>query len=258
MEKRSDYRLLDNSRFYILVFSFLLSIVVLAGWRLRIPGDQLFHIRTQQTFGFLALLYWYVALTISPIGYVIGKQRTKHLEFARRAIGVSAFYFASLHGTVALWGQLGGPTQLGYLPSLFKWSLLGGAVAMCILLAMAATSLDRVVAFMTYRRWKWLHRLGYIGGTLAVLHVWTIGTHLAYPRIRMIGFLALFVLVGLELYRVVKLLNDKRLHLGRLEAVTLYLSLWTAVTVAVLALPALVQNYHGRHTGHGNHQGVGL
>src|SRR5690606_14648817 len=96
---------------------------------------------------------------ISPTGYVVGKHRTKHIEFARRSIGVSAFYFASLHGGIALWGQLGGFDQLKLLPDLFRWSLLSGAVAYAVLFVLAATSFDKVVSYLTFKWWKWLHRI---------------------------------------------------------------------------------------------------
>lgn len=247
---KSEYKIFNNSRFYILASSFLISVAVIAWFRLQIPSDQLFYIRTQQVFGLLCVLYWYFALTISPIGYVIGKQRTKHIEFARRAIGVSAFYFVLLHAVIALWGQLGGLSQIALLPSLFKWSLLGGAIAFSILFIMAATSLDVVVDFMTFQRWKWLHRLGYISGILAVLHIWTIGTHLAYPSLQWLAFIALAILAALELYRVTKLINDKYLHLDAAEKTMVWISLWTVVVLGIALIPKTVPNYHSRHTDH--------
>jgi sulfoxide reductase heme-binding subunit YedZ len=245
-----QYRLLDNSRFYILVSSVLISGLVLGWLRQSIVSDQLFYIRAQQIFGLLCALYWYVALVISPIGYVIDKQHTRHLEFARRAIGVSACYFVLLHAGIAIWGQLGGLSQIGYLPSLFKWSLLAGAIALSILLVMASTSLDRVVTFMTLRRWKWLHRLVYVGGILAVLHIWTIGTHLAYVQVQVAAFVALVVLSGLELFRVTKLLNAKYLHLDVVEAGAVFLAFWIMAIGGLVAIPIVFKNYHSQHHDH--------
>lgn len=250
MTRTDSYRLfLNNTRFYILVATFLLSLGVLAATRLLIPDDQLFVIRLQQIFGLLCILYWYAALVISPIGYVIGKQRMKKVEFSRRAIGVSAFYFALLHAAVALWGQLGGFSGLAYLPQIFQWSLLGGLGALIILFIMAITSFDAVVRWMTFKKWKWLHRLVYIGGVVAVLHIWSIGTHLAYTPVQVVALIALIVLAGLELFRVTKLLNRKHLHLERLESGTVFLTLWVIVSVLILMLPFAVQNYHSQHVG---------
>lgn len=257
MKQNKKSSLLNNTRFYILATSILLSIATAAYLRLQIPSDQLYYIRTQQVFGLLCIFYWYLALIISPISYVIGKHRTKRLEFARRAIGVSAAYFATLHAAIALWGQLGGIGEISLLPPLFKWSLAGGAIALFILLIMAATSFDKVVSFMTFRKWKWLYRLVYFGLILAVLHIWTIGAHIAYPQVRWIAFIALAVLSGLELFRTTKFVNDKYLHFDKAEAVTLWLSTWVIVVVAIACMPAFVQNYHSKHTDH-NHKSGGV
>lgn len=250
MNQKKEYRLIYNSRFYILVSSLLVSLMVVGVLRLQISSDQLFYIRTQQVFGLLAILYWYFALIISPLGYVVGKHRTKRLEFARRAIGVSAFYFALLHGSVALWGQLGGLEQLKFLPDLSKWSLVGGFIGFVILSLMAMTSLDKVVDFMTYRRWKWLHRLGYIGGLLVVLHIWSLGTHVAYTHVQILMFMLLVMLSGLELLKITKILNRKYLHYHRIEAGALFLSAWTLVIIGLLLIPKYVPNYHTQHQNH--------
>lgn len=246
--------LLSNSRFYVLASSLLLSAFVIGIVRIEIPSDQLYAIRTQQVFGLLCLLYWYVALIISPIGHIIGKQRMLHIEFARRAIGVSAFYFALLHASIALWGQLGGISQLQHLPTLFVWSLSGGFIALFVLGIMAATSFDKVVRYMTYRKWKWLHRFVYLAFILVVLHVWSIGTHLAYTEMQLLSFVMLVILSGLELFRIVKIANAKRLHLNKTESVTLFLAAWACVVALIVALPAVVQNYHSRHTDHSEEQ----
>ena len=254
MAKTRDYKLLDNLRFYILTSSLLLSAAVVSWLRLQIPSDQLFYIRAQQLFGLLCLIYWYVALLISPLGYVIGKQRIKYLEFGRRAIGVSAFYFGFLHMAIALWGQLGGPGQLGSLPPLFKWSLLGGAIGLAILTLMAATSFDKVVDYLTFRHWKWLHRLVYLAGVLVILHVWTIGTHLVYQKLQWGAFAALAVLAALELYRVTVIVNRKYLKLPRSYAAIMWLAGWVIVVSLIFFLPSIVTNYHGQHQDSGQFQ----
>ena len=247
--------LLVNSRFYILMSTILLSVGVVSYLQLQISSEQVFYIRTEQVFGLLAILYWYFALIISPIGYVVGKHRTKRLEFARRAIGVSAAYFAVLHGAVALWGQLGGVSELALLPLVFKWSLAGGAVAVLVLLVMAATSFDKVVSFMTFKRWKLLHRLTYCAWILVVFHIWTIGTHLAYPSIQWVAFIALVILSGLELFRTIKLINEKYLHFEKTEVVTLFGACWVVVSVSIAMIPIVVKNYHSQHTNHFGHSG---
>lgn len=251
MTKPDEYRLLNNLRFYVLCFSFLLSIAVICYLRINIVSTQLFYIRTQQVFGLLSIIYWYVALIISPLGYVVGKARTKRLVFARRAIGVSAFYFALLHAGIALWGQLGGLGNIGILPSLFKWSLLGGLIALIVLLLLAATSLDTIINFMTLRWWKWLHRLIYIGGVFVILHIWTIGTHLAYTNLQIASFVALAILSGLEILRISINLNKKYLD-SQAQTVAVFVGLWAVVLGLLLMMPTAVNNYHSRHNGSHN------
>ena len=247
MAKPDEYRLLNNLRFYVVCFSFLLSIAVICYLRITIISTQLFYIRAQQLFGLLSLLYWYVALIISPLGYVVGKARTKRLVFARRAIGVSAFYFAVLHAAIALWGQLGGLGSVSALPSLFKWSLLAGLSALIVLLLLAATSLDKIIDFMTLKWWQWLHRLIYIGGVLAILHIWTIGTHLAYSKVQLTAFIALALLSGLEIFRITINLNKKYLD-SKAQAVAVFIGLWAVILGLLFMLPNTVNNYHSRHS----------
>jgi DMSO/TMAO reductase YedYZ heme-binding membrane subunit len=244
--------LLNNSRFYILVVSVLLSVIVISYIRLNIPGDQLFYIRSQQLFGLLAMMYWFVALSISPVAYVLKKPFILRLAFARRAIGVSAAYFALLHGIIALWGQLGGLSELKLLPSLFQLSIAGGALGLLILLVMAATSFDRVVAAMTYKKWKLLHRLVYGGFIVVCLHIWTIGTHLAYSGVQWTAFIALVVLCGLEIYRIISRINDKHRYFDTTEKITLFVSVWVVIVALIACTPLVIQNYHSQHTDHEN------
>lgn len=248
MKPNEKISILTNSRFYVLASTVLISVAVFGYMRLVVQDDQLLGIRTQQIFGFLCLLYWYSALIISPLGHLIGKQKLSYLTFARRAIGVSAFYFALLHSFIALFGQLGGIERIGYLPDIFKVSLLFGAGALLVLGVMALTSFDKVVKIMTYRKWKWLHRSVYFAGVLAILHVWMIGTHLAYSWVQIIALAALAILLGLELFRLTQGINRKYLKLSRPEAGAVFLTVWVIAIGVIVALPALVQNYHSRHT----------
>lgn len=253
MNDTKNYTLLNNSRFYILTTAVLLSILIPSIIRLNISTDQLFYIRTQQFFGFISIFYWYLALIISPMGYLIGKNKIKHLEFARRAIGVSAAYFATLHAGVAFWGQLGGARGFNLLPDLFKWSIAGGLFGVIVLFMMSATSFDKVIKIMTYKKWKWLHRLGYIGGVFSVLHVWSLGTHLGSGFVQLISFGALVILSGLELFRVVTLLARKYKSLEvKSNFIISYLVLWLVTIALIGSIPYVVDSYRSDHSKHDN------
>jgi sulfoxide reductase heme-binding subunit YedZ len=252
----SDHKTLqnlkNNSRFYILSSSTLLSLGVMSYLRLHLVSDQLFYIRLEQIFGVISIIFLYVALITSPLSKMFGKERLAHLLFARRAIGVSAAYFALLHFGVALWGQLGGPSRLELLPPIFKWSLGMGIITLVILLMMAATSIDKVIAFMTLRRWKWLHRLVYLCVLLLILHIWTIGTHVARPNVQIIGFITISAFFGLESFRIAYDFAQRYPEFKSKDYfITITLSLWLILETALLALPGMVSNFHAQR--HGDH-----
>lgn len=248
MIRGKNYFILNNSRFYILAVSILLSILLVGLVRTLTPSDQLYTIRLQQVYGLISILMWYFAIIIGPMGHTIGKNRTKHLEFTRRAIGVSAFYFALLHLVIAFWGQLGGFTQLPYMPQVFILYISVGLLAFAVLLLLAATSFDSVIKYMSYRRWKWLHRLIYIDLVLALAHIWVLGTHLMYPGVRITFYAMILLLLAIELYPTIKRLNDKYIHLKTSERVILFLAVWALAAIVTYTIPNFIQNVNSAHT----------
>jgi len=239
----------NNSRFYILVFSVLLSMFTACLLRMQVGSEQLFYIRTEQIFGFIAIGYVYLALAISPVQKIVGKPGwMKCVLFARRAIGVSAAYFAFLHAAVAFWGQIGGFDGLGLLPRTFMWSLGFGAIALLVLFLMAATSFDKVIAFMTFRHWKWLHRFIYGAGILIILHVWMVGTHVVYNSVQIICATALGLLFGLQSWRIVSDFAKRfPVFSSRDYLITIFICLWLVWTLVLLSMPNYIQSYHGQH-----------
>lgn len=239
----------NNNRFYILLFSFLLSIFLLSILRNQIPSEQLFYIRLEQIYGLISIVYLYCALIISPLQKIIGEPNwMKNVVFARRAIGVSAAYFAFLHAAVALWGQIGGFGGLGLLPGRFTWALIFGVISLAVLFLMAATSFDKVIKFMTFRKWKWLHRFVYMAGVLIILHVWMIGTYIAYSWVQLAAFIPITIFIGLESWRIVTNITKRLPELKSKEYFwTLVVVLWAVWSIAILSIPALVQNYHSEH-----------
>lgn len=199
-------------RFYILCVAVLVSIAVASLLRLTIPEDRLFGIRTQQTFGLLAVILVYVAVLLTPLSKLIDRRKAwlGRLLFSRRAIGVSAAYFALLHTLIVLFGQLGGLTGLALLPNSFQFAVWLGVAALAILLLMAATSFDKAIEKMTFRRWKWLHRFVYLAGVLIIVHVLLIGSHADEAWIVGASFAAIALLLVLEGLRVSKTIAGKR------------------------------------------------
>ncbi len=250
LARKTIQNLPNNSRFYVLIISALISLFILSLLRVQITNDQLFVIRTGQAYGFISIVYLYVALIISPLKRLVGGHRRwmQNLEFSRRAIGVSAAYFALLHAGIGLWGQIGGLDGLALLPERFIWSLSLGAGALLVLLLMASTSFDAVIKFMTFRKWKWLHRFVYIGCVFIIVHVWMIGTHMAHDWVRVATFIPLSVLFALEAWTIVGKMSEQwPVFKARDHFVTLVVSIWITLSALLFMLPALVKNYHSEH-----------
>jgi DMSO/TMAO reductase YedYZ heme-binding membrane subunit len=197
-------QLLANSRFWILAVAVTVSVNVIGFVQLMVPSGSLQTIRIEQFFGFISLLLLYVAILASPLTKVFpnipGKEAYLH---ARRAIGVSACYYALLHTYITFFQQLGGFGGTKYLNHTYHLSLLGGAFTLAVLCIMAATSFDWVVDHMGYKHWKLLHRLVYAASLAVLLHVLLIGPH--YDKnLTLLGsltYLAAACLIALELVR---------------------------------------------------------
>ncbi len=245
--------LINNSRFYILLISALFSIMVVTYLRTEIISSTLYVIRVQQVFGFTALFFWYLALIASPLSSIFGKDGfMKQYLFARRAFGVSAAYFALLHMLFGVFGQLGGIGNLLLLPWRFQQAVIFGGITLIFLLIMAATSFDSVIRFMTYTRWKWLHRTSYVAAILVFLHVWMIGTHIGYSWVRWSLFLALVVLAGLESYRAARNLQKKLKGAGQVALIAYFITFFAWSVVFIAYLPRLVDGNHENHINNGS------
>lgn len=239
--------LLSNSRFYILTASLLVSIMIAAWLRITIPSDQLFYIRSQQVYGLLAIILLYGAVILTPIAKLLPP--SKHIQrtlFARRAIGVSAFYFSLLHTVIAIADQLGGISAVNLLPERFIVALLLGAMGLFILAAMAFTSFDAVITRMTFKNWKRLHSFVYLAGVLIIVHVWLIGTHSVISGVRVASAAALALLFALEALRLVKKWAP-RYDLHPLKQRLLAVIIFALLFGSLWLLPLLAGSYHDEH-----------
>jgi methionine sulfoxide reductase heme-binding subunit len=188
--------LLSNGRFWILAVGVVMSVNIAGLIQFFVPGESLQAIRIEQTYGVLATLLLIMALAISPLTKLYPTWSYKdQVVHARRAIGVLAFYYAALHMWLTFFLQFDGFGGLQYLNSKYLVAFICGFVALVILAAMAATSFDWAIHFMTFRRWKWLHRLVYTAGLAIVVHVVLVGSHTSTVNLLSI-FLGLCV-VGL-------------------------------------------------------------
>lgn len=134
------------------------------------------------------------------------------LIVARRAIGVSAFFFAALHGIFALALQFNwNPLQFLLFPARYQFGFFAGEIALLILFALAATSFDRIVQKMGYAKWKTLHRFVYLAILLTVLHALIIGSDFQDKRGAPTLFLKTITLayITLELAATARVLSQR-------------------------------------------------
>ncbi len=239
---------INNIRFYVLVFSLLVSVLLAAWLRLSIEGDRVYLLRLQQVYGFVALGYLYVAILATPVSKLLGKEGfMKQYLFARRAIGVSAAWFASLHMLCAVFGQLGGIAGLGLLPGRFWQAVLFGLIALIILLIMAAASFDSVIRVMTFPRWKWLQRMVYVAAILLFFHVWMLGTHMSYTWVRWVMLALLLILAALESWRIGLVIENKSGEHNPAMRLALSLCVFLLLAGIMAYAPSVIERYHGQH-----------
>lgn len=194
--------LFRNIRFYILTFNFFLGLGFYFWVRSVFADEQLQIIRLTQIYALTALSYLYLALLATPFCATFKNfiWKAQYLK-ARRAIGVSTFFFALIHASLAFFGQLGGFPGLWFLTSNYLLAISLSFISLLILSAMAATSFDYVIAKMTFKKWKKLHRLIYIAALFILIHGLMLGTHFTdlstlIPRIFFVAFSFLAFLEG--------------------------------------------------------------
>lgn len=219
-----------NIRFYILLSAFVLSVLFVLYDLSYISGRNLRLVRLQQQFGFASIGYLYLALLATPVTKLFNFRFKQAYIKSRRALGVSVFYFAALHGFLVFFDQLGGFSGLGFLEYNYILGLVVGLVPFIIFAALTATSFDKAVDRMGYKNWKTLHRLVYIAGVLSLIHAAVLGSHFQnlYNGIPMIMFGLLAVFIILETFRLNLLLVDKFPKLAQSKALP--------VTVAIICI----------------------
>lgn len=156
--------------------------------------------------GGLCTLLLYLALIPGPLYSVFPRLPGRAVFVAaRRALGVSAAVTAGLHGYHSIVDWIGGLDGLKYWGTDYCVSLLLGAIAWIILVALAATSFDLAASRMG-ARWKQLHRGVYVAALLVVAHAMMVTIHIVDPEpLLWTCFRAVELLFVLELLRLAKM-----------------------------------------------------
>lgn len=198
-------------RHIVLGISAVVALAIYEYVQTNIPSPELQKIRLVQLYAFASLIYLYLALLASPLYTVFPYLPWRGLYVkARRALGVSTFFFGLLHATIAFFGSLGGFQGLGFLSRNYLIAIGLGASALFILLCLAATSFDVMVNRLG-SKWKVLHRFVYAAGILILIHALMLGTHFEdlSAKIPQIVFACILFLLTLEAIRIDKYLAQK-------------------------------------------------
>jgi sulfoxide reductase heme-binding subunit YedZ len=148
-------------------------------WSALSGGGGADPVRTLETgLGSWALKFMLASLAVTPLRERAGLNL---LRF-RRMIGLTAFFYAALHFGVWLvfdrhlqWAQIA--VDLTKRP----W-IIAGMTALLMLLVMAVTSNDRMVARLGAMRWRAIHRLAYPAAVAIILHyLWLVKSWTAEP-----------------------------------------------------------------------------
>lgn len=223
-------------RLYIYLLSILLSVGMFFGITQTVPSGTLQTIKLTQMFALTSVAFLYVTLLISPITQICAWMPQKGLLiYARRALGVSAFYFGLLHAGNAFFWQLGGLVGLGFLSGKYLLAIGLSFIALIILMAMTATSFDGIERKLGHGRWKMLHRLVYLAGILVLTHALMLGTHFAnlsdvIPQIIFLAVSFLLILETIRLDRWLEKTGKLRVRLGVSTTVAVVCIAWVTVS----------------------------
>lgn len=203
--------LMQYIRYIVLSSSLILSAALYFFIRSTVADPTLQTVTMTQTFAFCAVIYLYLALLPSPLYHVFPSFPFRALWLkARRAIGVSAFFFALIHVWHAFFGELGGLNAVLALRVQYLLPILYAATSFFILFLMTITSTNYAVVKLG-KNWKRLHRFVYLASLLIVIHALSLGSHFVTLSafIPVVFFAALVFLLLLEAIRFVHYLQAK-------------------------------------------------
>ena len=236
-------KLIPHIRKIVLLFSTLIAVFVFAYFGQG--HEQAFaNYRYAQFFALLAFAFLFLSLLPTPLYVAFPRFPLRALFVkARRAIGVSAFFFALLHVYFGLFKSLGGLKVLLQLSGKYQLATSMGIVSLIILAMLAATSFSYMVKKLG-QRWKQLHRFIYAVALMIPIHALILGSHFNDHDSLLAKSLifAWLLLLMLEEIRVYKYLTEKFTNFPRIIFSAVLIILFVA-TFYLLLLTNLFSNY---------------
>ena len=141
--------------------------------------------------GKAALVFLILSLACTPLNTVFGFRWALKV---RRALGLYAFFYASLHLLIFIGLDYGFDLVLLREAIFEKRYALVGLAAFLLLLPLAITS-TRGWMKRLGQRWTGLHRLVYLAGSLVIVHyIWLVKSDIRIPLLYGLAFVILLIL----------------------------------------------------------------
>jgi sulfoxide reductase heme-binding subunit YedZ len=156
-----------------------LAAIIWRGTHGQLGADAVASVLNQ--LGFLALTLLVASLMCTPLKIVTGWTWPIRL---RRMLGLFAFFYASLHFLTYFIVDQSLDLSMVIADITKRKFILVGFLALVTLIPLAWTSTKNAVKRMGFARWKLLHRLAYVAGSLGVIHfIWRVKIDLREPLI---------------------------------------------------------------------------
>jgi sulfoxide reductase heme-binding subunit YedZ len=141
--------------------------------------------------GFWTLTWLVLSLAATPMKTFFGV--TEPLR-VRKMVGLFAFFYGALHfGTYVALDQAFDVDDI-LADIVTRKFITVGFAALMTLVPLAATSTNRAVKRLGFRRWKRLHRLVYVAAVLGVVHfVWRVKADYLEPALFAVALAALLL-----------------------------------------------------------------
>lgn len=237
---------------FTLAVGWAVSVYVYASYSFRELWPSVTYMA--RMFGLSALVGLFMVLSLGLIRvYFPQLSINKLLLHASRSLGLSTFMFACLHAVCAFYVNLDGKINaVSFLSTRYKIALIFSSVAFVILFLMAITSVNSVIEWMSFRRWKRLHRFVHSAIILVLFHAFLIGSHFAVvaaPLPIVIMGIALSLLF-LEAGAIYKKLQSSEMAQGHQRIKWRYAGLIVLVCAGMFTASLGLRSTYNQHAGH--------
>jgi sulfoxide reductase heme-binding subunit YedZ len=119
------------------------------------------------TTGLMALIFLVLTLAVTPLRKVTG---LNWIIFARRTLGLYAFFYALLHFLIFFFLDRQGNICSTVTEMIKRKYLMVGITGLLVMVPLAVTSTNAMIKRLGGKRWRALHRLAYVAAIAGAVH----------------------------------------------------------------------------------------